>query len=1404
VANVFISHAGEDSRPAAELREWLVADGHDVFLDRDLRDGIAVGDEWEHLLHERLRWADATVCLVTTAYVNSAWCMAEVAIGRSRGSKLLPVLAEAGPEHPLMGTLQYTDMTRDPAHARDALAAALRRIDRTGGLGWPDDRSPFPGLRPFDADLHQVFFGRKEDVEALAELLRSPAERAHNAILLVVGPSGCGKSSLVRAGLLPRMADEPDWWTLPAFTPGVDPEAALARELAALARETEGGRQFGDIKRELAAGRVVDVVDELLLETPGRRRKRLLVVIDQLEELLIQTPADKRAAFAALLRAALGGPVDVVATLRPEFLDQLLVDPDLATLPMHPRMVRPLRRETLRTVVEGPTRLAGLRVSDELVAKLVDDTDSGEALPLLAFTLAQLADGVVRGGELSMRRYDELGGVQGALIRQANLALADAVAATGRGRDDVIAGLLRVVTVDEHNRPTRWHVRRDDLPAPVSAELDAFVARRLLTIDTVNGEAMVSASHEKFFTTWPPLDEAIKAAASALRARRSIEESAAEWDVAGRPSEALWERGRLSAAITATGVRVRARKVTAERVDISPVGREFVHAGVRRNRSRRRNVVGAASALLVMALVAGVIAFVQQRTAADRQRQADEQALLATARQLVSKAEAALHSNPRTALMLNVAAHRIHPDAETYASLQTALTTTPYAGQLTGVKSTVDSVAYSPGGRYLAAGFQTGAVMLWDLQDPLRPRQVGEPFRFQDFHGGVVVGFAGDNRLVAAGTSGSVTIFDLTEPERPRPLGNPVVGKSGREGGAWLSPDGTVLATSNKEDPRLRLWDLTDPAQPRPLGPPLALYPKEVRAVAFSADGTMIATSGPADTDMVQLFDFRQREAPRLVGRIAPAPADIVDSLSFSADGRMLAVGGFFRGTGLWDVSDAATPRPARDLLRVGMGSKVWFSPQGATLATTAGRDTGLLLWNTSDRDFPRRTETLIAGEDDRSLAFSPDGRVVASGSGDGRVTLWNLRRAGGPRAYGPPFVGHKGEPYQEVYALAMSDDGTMVATGGRDTTVVLWDVTDPARPRQVDALTGHTGTGVEGVVFSPDGKLLASGDSEENVILWDLTDRDHPRPWAAPLKTSTGITRSIMFSADGKTLVVGGDSGAVFWDVREPDRPVRLAQVLEEDGVLMVSRTADGRMLAVVRGTGSHEPDSTSRPVVPTTTGGGQDRNSSGEERSGGEGRAGPAESGPGDPNGARLWDITDPRDARQVGSALVGHEAAVATAAISPEGNLLVTGDGNGAVILWDLKDPAKAHRLGDPLAPHGTLSQVAVRFAPTADILVTAGIEGNAYLWDLGNRILPRQLGPALADNPDAITHVRFSSDGNTLATSGSDGDVVLWDMRPTYDVRARLDETACRVTAGGLNRDQWVRYLPDLEYRDTCGR
>ncbi|MGH4016870.1 MAG: toll/interleukin-1 receptor domain-containing protein [Pseudonocardiaceae bacterium] len=500
MVRVFVSHASEDLALGREVHQWLVDAGHEVFLAQDLRDGIAVGEEWERRLHDELRLADAVVCVVTSASLTSRWCTAEVAIARSRGSRLLPVQAEPDVADPLLASVQHTDMTRDPDAVRPVLIEALRLVD----TAWPDDRPPFPGLRPFEVDQHRVFFGRTEETKELAELLRSPAEHAKGAALLVVGPSGCGKSSLVRAGLLPVMTGEPGWWTLPPIVPGADPVAALARELATTARQLGLDPTVPLVRQQLDTGRLTELADELLVATPGDPRRRLLIVVDQFEELLTQTDPAQRARFAELLRPALDGPVQLVVTLRPEFLDQLLADPDLATLPTQVYPLRPLRREALRAVIEKPARLAGIEVDDGLVDRLVDDTDTGDALPLLAFTLAQLGEGVRRGGRLSSTRYDQLGGVQGALTRQADAALADAIATGRRSHEQVIAGLLRLVTVDEHGRPTRWRVNRDELPDHVVADLHTFIARRLLTTDTDNGTAVIGVAHETFLSAWPP------------------------------------------------------------------------------------------------------------------------------------------------------------------------------------------------------------------------------------------------------------------------------------------------------------------------------------------------------------------------------------------------------------------------------------------------------------------------------------------------------------------------------------------------------------------------------------------------------------------------------------------------------------------------------------------------------------------------------------------------------------------------------------------------------------------------------------------------------------------------------------------------------------------------------------
>jgi len=216
----------------------------------------------------------------------------------------------------------------------------LRRLDAGGGCGWVDGRNRFPGLRPFGPDLRRVFFGRHGEVEDLTELLRSAGDPGDRRVVVLTRPSGCGKSSLVRAGLIPAIADEPGWWTLPAVLPGVDPIAAITRGITGESRRLGLNWQLPQILARLDIGDVRDVLDELLVEAPGQP-ERLLIVIDQLEELLTLTAGTDRQRFVGVLRAALAGPI-LVGTLRPEFLGSLLADPALGTLRPRSYLVRPL------------------------------------------------------------------------------------------------------------------------------------------------------------------------------------------------------------------------------------------------------------------------------------------------------------------------------------------------------------------------------------------------------------------------------------------------------------------------------------------------------------------------------------------------------------------------------------------------------------------------------------------------------------------------------------------------------------------------------------------------------------------------------------------------------------------------------------------------------------------------------------------------------------------------------------------------------------------------------------------------------------------------------------------------------------------------------------------------------
>lgn len=66
-------------------------------------------------------------------------------------------------------------------------------------------RSRYPGLRPFDAEEQQYFFGRQEEIEAVCRLLDI------DSLTILHGSSGMGKSSLINAGILPALGKIRKW-----------------------------------------------------------------------------------------------------------------------------------------------------------------------------------------------------------------------------------------------------------------------------------------------------------------------------------------------------------------------------------------------------------------------------------------------------------------------------------------------------------------------------------------------------------------------------------------------------------------------------------------------------------------------------------------------------------------------------------------------------------------------------------------------------------------------------------------------------------------------------------------------------------------------------------------------------------------------------------------------------------------------------------------------------------------------------------------------------------------------------------------------------------------------------------------------------------------------------------------
>src|SRR6516165_8269892 len=461
--------------------------------------------------------------------------------------------------------------------------------------------NPFPGLRPFEADEHDLFFGREGQSEEILRRLRE------QRLVAVVGTSGSGKSSLVRAGLLPYLhggflPDAGSQWCVALFRPGANPIENLAIALDAPAALGQAPQAVSALRAENGAsassapqGAAVGSLDEaaarstLPLEVTLRRGglglieavqlarlpsdRQLLIVVDQFEEVFRFAEASDRpgrnedaAAFVKLLLEASRQrelPIYVVITMRSDYIGDCARYRDLpeavtSGLYLIPRMTR----EQWRAAIIEPVRVGRGTIAPRLVVRLLNDVgDDPDQLPILQHALMRTWDyWTARRDEerpIDLDDYLEIGRMSEALSQHAD----EAYDGLPNDRFRAIARRMFQALTEkgadnrEARRPTTVATLADVADAPVSDIIRIVEDFRrpgrsflMPPAHVVLGpDSVIDISHESLIRGWRRLRQWVEEEAESAKIYRRLAETAALHKLG---TAGLWHDPDLEHALT--------------------------------------------------------------------------------------------------------------------------------------------------------------------------------------------------------------------------------------------------------------------------------------------------------------------------------------------------------------------------------------------------------------------------------------------------------------------------------------------------------------------------------------------------------------------------------------------------------------------------------------------------------------------------------------------------------------------------------------------------------------------------------------------------------------------------------------------------------------------------------------
>jgi predicted NACHT family NTPase len=442
----------------------------------------------------------------------------------------------------------------------------------------------------------------------------------------------------------------------------------------------------------------------------------------------------------------------------------------------------------------------------------------------------------------------------------------------------------------------------------------------------------------------------------------------------------------------------------------------------------------------------------------------------------------------------------------------------------TKVFSFVLSVAFSPDGKTLAIGDDSGVVRIWET----KTRK--ELWICQGHTGRVnsVVFSPNGQILASASNDRTVKLWDIQTSECHKTLH----GHTHKVNSVAFRPDGQMLASASS-DLTVKLWDVETTECLKTL----QAHQLCVFSIAFSPNNKILA-SGSHDKTL-KLWDTHTGECVKnLYGH-----TEAILSVAFSPNGQILASSSRDQSVRLWNVDSGECRRVLQG--HTGWVRTVAFSPNSPTLAS-GGNDQTVKIWDINTGNCIKNLYGHIAWV--RSVTFSPDGQMVASTSSDESVRLWDIRNS--------ECVDILQGYTSRVNSVTFSPNSQLIASAGNDKTLKLWDI---LTGKCIKNLHGHIGW-VYSVSFSPNGRMLASAGSDRMIKLWDI----HTGKFFKMKEEHNGWIYSIVFSPNDQLLATSSaDTTVKLWN---PSNGKCIATLQgHTDGVRAVTFSQDSHMLASV-----------------------------------------------------------------------------------------------------------------------------------------------------------------------------------------------------------------------------------------------